>query len=287
LLEIPENFSVQIGKSDIFYKLFGEKKLFSSLPSILKLAIFDLLFIILRRSIYDIARFRCCERKQTGAVRLLLDLIHSGFEQDVLVIQRIVRLVGIMCVSGVSTQDLKAFLKLLRKPSPYSMSLLQALKTMNRGEDGIVKASPSSFLNFGGDDKALLIEPYQFPFEKEYQICTWIRVENQSNSNQKQHLISLLNGSIGVDIFIEREMLHVLVANATSEVSAVECGVYALTPGVWYHICVTHSKPRMSLFPKYELVVHIDHQVVFQNTLRFPNASAIGLMTSASLGRGF
>lgn len=261
------------------------------MPSFYKKSTLDILWILLHRSLYDVVRFRCCEEKNFGLITLLLRLLDfESQSSDVLINKRIIRLIGVVSVSGISSQDLRAFLYLLKKPSLYSISLLQSLKMMNKIEEGIVKASPLSFFNFSGHEQGLTIDSRMFPFQKEYQILFWFRMETPSVvdvTSDKSHLISLLNGNLGLDIYLEKSVVCVKVTNSLSEYTALECGDYPLTPGVWYHLCVTHTKPRMSLFPKHELSVHLDHQLVFQDVMRFPSAAAIGVMSNASVGNSF
>jgi hypothetical protein len=289
-IEIPENYAICIGGASKLYKIFSSSNLFHSLPSFFKKSILDILWILLHRSIYDVVRFRCFEDNNLGFIALLLKLLtFDGDASDVLINKRIIRLIGIVSVSGISPQDLRAYLYLLRKPSLYSISLLQSLKMMNKIEEGIVKASPLSFFNFSGHEQGLTIDPRIFPFQKEYQILFWFRFESSLDEEfvKRSHLISLLNGNLGLDVYLEKNIVCVKVANSSSEHTTLECGDYPLTAGVWYHLCITHTKPRMSLFAKHELSVHLDHQPVFQDVMRFPSASAIGVMSNASIGNAF
>jgi hypothetical protein len=47
-----------------------------------------------------------------------------------------------------------------------------------------------------------------------------------------------------------------------------------LQRGVWYHIVMRHSKPRLSLFSSDELSIHIEETLVYQENVRFPAPSS-------------
>ena len=93
---------------------------------------------------------------------------------------------------------------------------------------------------------------------------------------------------MGIDILIESKHLVLRLGYPDGEVITLNCSDFPLTRDVWYHLCVTHTKPRMAIFAKYELTVHIDGQVIYQGPVRFPLTSNVDtIMRNASIGDGF
>lgn len=118
--------------------------------------------------------------------------------------KRIIHLLGIVSEAGISLPDLKLYLSLLKERTDLSLSLLQALKVMIREDNGISKATISSYFDFGGEGAGLFVRSSnnnvaqsaynfsananQFPFLKEFQMCTWFRIENfESQSTSSPH----------------------------------------------------------------------------------------------------
>ena len=83
------------------YQLLSSFSLFHSLPIYFKKGILDILWLILHRSLYDVVRFRCCEGNE-GIVNILLQLLNIENEtvDDLLINKRIIRLIGIVSISG-------------------------------------------------------------------------------------------------------------------------------------------------------------------------------------------
>ena len=109
------------------------------------------------------------------------------------------------------------------------------------------------------------------------------------NGSHRQHIVSVVDSSYhGVDIYLEHNALTISISDAKSPPTIIvfDAKDLRLTRGVWYHLAVRHVKPRLSLFSKDELSIYLDNHLVFQDNVRFPNASHIG-STSLVCGRNF
>ena len=255
----------------------------------------------MKGNVYNIIRFQSSV-DENGAIEtfalvpLLLNLLGKSLESNVplSVLKRIIHLTGIAGSAGMSTTDMKLFLTFLRTPSELTVSLLQSLKIM-LGQDHITsevrvkKASPSAIFDFGGCGSGLTTHLTTFPFSREYQFCTWFRVENfeaerdyasqgyqqrafNVNDKATQHVMTWHNSAQkGIDIFIDQRTLFVAISNSsTKDPTFVRLQDCQLQRGVWYHISVRHSKPRLALFSSDELSIHMEDQLVFQESVRFP-----------------
>lgn len=291
-VHISNESVVRIGGSEKIYNLLKDIELFITLPVPIKIGIMDILSAILSSSIYSVSRFRCCESPSFSLVEILLKIMCMK-DESVVVKKRILRVIGISAACGITPPELKLFFEQLKYPSQLSISLLQTLKLMTSIDDGVVKASPAAFFNFGGDERALRITPGNSPFQKEYQMFMWFRIErfgeNKGSAvDQQQHLVTCMDGNVGVDIFINSKHIAVRLCYGSSEESIITCNDFELSCAVWYHVCITHTKPRLAIFAKYELSVHIDGQVVFQGPARFPQTSSGDLvLRDASIGDRF
>jgi hypothetical protein len=225
-IEVPrESYTIKIGGSRRIYTLLSSPDLFHALPLGFCKCFLDVLHLVMIRSSYDVIRFQCHgmedQTSQTeGLTRILLKLIkyiqqqETGRWENHPSTKRIIHLLGLSSSAGISTTDLRDFLMLLREPSDVSLSLLQALKTMIRHDNAIVKAAPASFFNLGGEGAGLVSEKAAFPFSKEYQFCTWFRVEKFATTGAEvQHVVSVLNDAgYGIDVFLRDRLLHISMA---------------------------------------------------------------------------
>ena len=264
--------------------LLDDKKLFNSLPLFVQKSTLDILCFTLRRGVHDVARFRYCEQIfKRGIIDILLGLLSDVVLMDrmavtreqILIAKRVIRLIGVVAVCGMVTPELKKFLSLLRLPSLFSISLLQALKAILAVNDAIVKAYPLSFFDFCDSKAGLAIAPFSFPFSKEYQVSFWFRVDSYSKktTGNTQYLFTYMNNSNGLMVFLEDDVLCVSVSNGPTETTLIKCADNIISEGVWYHFCIAHNKPRMTLFAKYEMSITLDGKILFQDIVRFPSAA--------------
>ena len=282
-----------MGESREAFVLLLQPDLFNSLPLEFRQSMLDILFLIMKGNVYNIIRFQSSGDGQGSIesfalVSLLLNLLDRSIQQNVniVVLKRIIHLIGIAGTAGMCITDLKTYFNFLRTPSELSVCLLQSLKIM-LGQDHITsevrvkKASPAAIFDFGGSGAGLTTHLTTFPFSREYQFCTWFRVENfeverdyasqgyqQRAFNQSdkltQHVMTLQNSSQkGVDIFIDQRTLSIAISNSNKDPMFIRLQDCQLQRGVWYHISVRHSKPRLALFSSDELTIHIEDQLVF------------------------
>ena len=331
LVVIPIGFSIIIGGSTTIFNILRHEGLFAAFPLPLQKGFLDVLFLLLHRNPYDVARFECYgdsvidtaslpTSRLSGAEansmneymrdadienltinRLLLDLLGKSCEMSsseyVPVQKRIIRVLGATCTAGISVTNLKDFMQHLRYPSELTVSLLKALKAMMKYNNAVAKAAPGSFFNLGGYGAGILSEPVQYPFSKECHFFTWFRVESFTDSTYKdgqkvcdhewrQHIMTIRNASFGgMDVYIENRILYLAIfENNNVLVRLIKIEERRLSRGVWYHVSIRHGKPRFALLSKDEITVYIDHQLIFQDSVRFP--SNLGLV-EISVGRNF
>jgi hypothetical protein len=292
---IPIGFTIKISGSAKIYTILSNRELFHSFPIALQRGFFDILYFLLKRSSYDVIRFQCYagdgsnKGNENEITRILLNLLDdksSSLLFSIPICKRIIRLLGSICAAGISVLDMKDFLGLLKTPTELTNSTLHSLKMMMKEDNAIVKASPHCFFNFGGFGSGLFSESVPFPFQKEYHIFTWFRIENFDNSDNdnvnldgpwKQHLISIMNSQqYGLDVYIENKLIKIAVIDARGPPQIISIETHPLRRGVFYHISIKHCKPRLSIFSKDEMTVYIDHQQVFQDDIRFPNSTLLG-----------
>ena len=309
-----------MGGSKKLGRLLCQPDLVCSLPSILQKGILELLYVILRRGTYDVTRFQYRVVDYDGSDadgetmnedhsksicmnRVLLDLLHHfssilSVASSQQICEKVIRLLGVTFTAGCTPEDLKEILHFLRTPSSLTLPLLQTMKSIMKQDMSMTKASPSAFFSFGGYSSGIYSVFGQFPFTREYQFFTWFRIDKFENSNSsssdtmhsgRQHIISVVDSAFnGIDVYIEQNILTISVSDSKTPATLIRFGSKEVrfTRGVWYHIAVRHAKPRLSLFSKDEMSIHIDKILVFQDFVRFPNASLIG-STSLVCGRNF
>ena len=316
-----------MGGSKKLGRLLCQPDTFCSLPTLLQKGIFDLLYVILRKGTYDVARFqyRVVDYKvddidsdamnednsqSISLNRVLLDLLQhyssiitvSSSQQ---ICEKIIRLLGVTFTAGCTPEDLKEMLRFFRAPTGLTLPLLQAMKSIMKQDISMTKASPSAFFSFGGFSSGIYSVFGPFPFTREYQFFTWFRIDKFENSSSgesgtspssdadvslgRQHIVSVVDSSFnGIDVYIEQNVLNISVSDSKTPATVIRFGSkdVRFTRGVWYHIAVRHAKPRLALFSKDEMSIYIDKILVFQDSVRFPNAAHIG-STSLVCGRNF
>jgi len=287
---IPERYTIHTEGSQYVYDILTQPNVFIKLSISLQKGFLDIMYLILRRSSYDVIRFLFYVLKihqiDISINHLLLNLLNYYKESHecLSISKRIIRLLGIVSGAGISVIDLKEYLSLLRFPTLLSLSLLQSLKTMIKQNNTVTKACPYYFFNFGGYGAGIHSLPTPFPFAKEYHLFTWFRVEsfkdnsnniNNIESNWKQHIMSVINSTgQGIDIYLEDNHIMISVVDHRNK-SWSFLIPNALKRGVWYHISVRHSKPRLSLFARDQMTIHLDHQLVFEDYVKYPSYSYI------------
>jgi Domain of unknown function (DUF4704) len=242
--------------------------------------------------------------------RVLLDLLQRysntiAVSSSQQICEKIIRLLGVTFTAGCTPEDLKEMLRFFRAPTGLTLPLLQALKSIMKQDISMTKASPSAFFSFGGFSSGIYSVFGPFPFTREYQFFTWFRIDKFESSSSgepgsssssdgdvilgRQHIVSVVDSSFnGIDVYIEQNVLNISVSDSKTPATVIRFGSkdVRFTRGVWYHIAVRHAKPRLALFSKDEMAIYIDKILVFQDSVRFPNAAHIG-STSLVCGRNF
>ena len=222
-------------------KLLASPTSFGAKRVRLRKAILDILYIILRKSTYNVIRFQCFEEMknpETGEhmtlICLFLNLLSrttDGHEYYA-VTKRIIRLFGVIMSCGVRTADIKEILFQLQPQSDVNVCWLQALKVMMKKENVVTKASPPHFFNFGGLKSGLFSVLRPFPFPKEYQIFTWFRLESfldtkvdlvqrsalsvsmQHSYQTSQSIVCISSSEYTVDVCVENRFLTIKILSS-------------------------------------------------------------------------
>lgn len=306
-LFIPSKFTINIDGDVEVYEILKKQQLFMNLSIQIQKGLLDVLYIILQNP-YDVTRFHCYGDRLSSdpsIVRetlnsLLLKLLRTYQEDHTIdsneslkVQKRILRLLGVTCAAGLEVNELHQILVMLQKPSAITIPLLKAIKRMMKHNYAIEKATPSIFFNFGGYGSGIIstLDNRPNPFQKEYHCFTWFRVEsfqaNEDTQNWRQHIMAFRGVNLGgLDVYIENRCLIVAIIESTGVPIRIIRLDTRLFEGVWYHVSVRHSKPRFGFFSRDELLIHLDHQVLLQENVKYPSISAMGAL-EFSCGRNF
>ena len=306
-LFIPSKFTINIDGDVEVYEILKKQQLFINLPMQIQKGLLDILYVILQNP-YDVTRFHCYGDRLTSdpSIRretlnsLLIKLLRKYQEdssidsnESLKVQKRILRLLGVTCAAGLEVNELHQILVMLQKPSAITIPLLKAIKRMMKHNYAIEKATPSIFFNFGGYGSGITsnLDNRPNPFQKEYHCFTWFRVEsfesNEESQNWRQHVMTFRGINLGgLDVYIETRCLVVAIIESTGVPIKIIKLDTRLIAGVWYHVSVRHSKPRFGIFSRDELSIYLDHQVVFQENIKYPSVSSMGAL-EFSCGRNF
>jgi hypothetical protein len=317
-IEFPSTFSIRVGSTSCIYEALKDTKNFLQYEHDTICGVLDTLYLIFRRNVSDIIRFRCGEehkKHHTTLVRIFLNLLESALTNiaNESISKRVIRLIGLVSLSGISGAEFKDYIKYLTEPSMLTNSLLQSLKYMLSPKEEAEKASPSAYFCMGGKNgSGIYVDQNPTNFGKDFQIAFWFKVEvfavstdtsssiqeieisdiqtntSYADIHDKQHLITILNAkNEGFDIFLENRSLHLFIDDAKGEVLNVSFEEHSLEEGVWYHLVVSYSKPRWAMFNSDQLAVHIDGVKVFEGYVKFPRESNFQENSKLILGQNF
>lgn len=261
--------------------------------------VLDTLYLILRRSIYDIVRFRCGEEFKDGNLsltHLLLNLLERvfGIASFLPLSKRIVRLLGIVSLSGMTSSEFKNYIKHLTQPSSLTNAMLQSLNAMLFQQDSIEKACPSAFFCLGGFNAGLRAVSNPLDFNKDFQLMLWFRVENfgpdyGGDISFSQKLISCGNSrQEGFNILLHKQSLCLSVSDSSSaEPFEFAFSEHTVRRGVWYHLIVSHLKPKFVLFNSDTLSVTLDNKKIFDENVRLPRGGKSAESSAFVVGHNF
>jgi hypothetical protein len=296
------------------YEVLRLKEGFHDLPLDLKAGFLDILYLILRRSVYDVIRFSQWNfiasskseskenaatpqlqvsspaAKKEGLMKSLIALLPSDSNklqpstESIPIYKRIIRLLGVVGAAGLSVEDVSLYLQLLRYPSALTNALLQAFHIMLKNDVNVLKAYPLYLFSFGGHGAGMVSTNLVSPFNREIHFFTWFRIESfdsissspsvmKSKSKSTQHIFKLVTATDkSIDLFVEERYIAVSVSYGSGGAEPSYARIdQQLRRGVWYHIALRHAKPpRLSLFARDEISIHLDHVLVFQESFRFP-----------------
>lgn len=293
-IRFPDEFAVQIGGAVDVYDLLSDVVAFNSYPILVRKGIFDTLYLILRRGTYDVVRFRCHETESSrdgGIINILLNILNAYYTSKNLISlsKRIIRILGILCSPSLTPAEFKRFLKFLRFPSLISNSLLHALKTMIRQDDSIVKSAPVSFFNFGGIGSGLYSYQNSEFIKNEFQICMWFRIETfrSSTSNvseyvEEEELISCVNKN-GFKLYMREKRIFLDVIEPSGSVESFGIEGFQTRKGVWYHLIMTHSRPRFALFHRSKICLKVDGVILFDHLVGMSDNNTSKMQTKSPI----
>jgi hypothetical protein len=312
----------------------------------MRCAILDVLTALLAPSYHNVLRFQCfdaslingghslsdrCDRgnASTRLLTVLLDRFQeiSGDDGSHSLARRVIRLVGISTVGGINESEMKYILEQANTSEALSLCWLQALDIMfqsfRNGEN--INEGPSEFFNFGGRDSGIFSVLRPFPFNKEYQIFAWFRLEGRRHdrsvssetngqlrtptknsycpdirksvdtkeSLNRQSLFCMNSSESSVDICVENNVLTVYICDCrNAEVTSIALKNFpvscvGLHNQEWYHVCVKHTRPTgLNFFGSDELTVSLNFKPACQVNVRFPTSSGHTL-TELSVGKNF
>jgi hypothetical protein len=196
----------------LLFRILKQPDLFHSLSFSLKRSILDVLFLIMQKNIYNIARLQFSDltfsiTAESSFCRIFLKLLETvnnsssssssssspsrpalsssypSISESLIISKKIIKLIGLSSSIGMSQPTLRKFLTFLRTPSELTLSLLHAMNAMFHYDIGSMKSFPSSFFTFGGPGAGLFTSLSSFPFTKEYQIALWFRCEDVIDSS--------------------------------------------------------------------------------------------------------
>lgn len=240
----------------------------------LKKGILDVLYLILKRSIYDVLRFRSVE-KQRHQWSLVSILLHQlDIAKELFISKRLIRLIGVVAQVNITAKELKNFLERLKSPSELALSLLQAFKMMLKQDESSSKYTHTSFFSFGGTNAGLFSHYSSVFINKDLQVSMWFRIESLSSA-KTQHLLWCSNDENQcVDIFIHDKTLGFYVDSQGPALTLVLD--LTLRAGTWYYLHVSFIRHRWSLFNRNQLTINLDSKVVFQEFVKLPKFALKG-----------
>lgn len=250
-----------------------ESSAFHHLGILVQYGLLDILFLILRRSFFDVVRFRSIEKDSShkSIVTLLLRLLDLTMDQ--LLSKRIIRLIGVVGQVAITAKEMRNFLERLKTPNELSLSLLQSFKLMLRQDDSSGRYSHSSFFSFGGYRSGLFSHASTVFIKQELQMSMWFRVESfvlAEESSSRPRLLWCSNEELCcLDIFIDGRNLCFYVDQQATPVM-VRVPELTLKSGVWYYLHVSFMKHRWSLWNKNQLIINLDNKAVYQEFVKLP-----------------
>lgn len=201
---------------------------FMALSGAIQARILSLMDEGLRAGLCSVIRLRLsCESSQI--VWCLLELLKeltcrtdvetNRYTEKRGLIDALSRVVGMVCSAGLEVDELKGLLRELREPSAMTQPLVAALAVMTRrdsasnNKSGALKCpAVQSIFNFDGEGAGLVLPTVRWPFAQEYQILSWVRVEQPAASasvgvhgaKRRVHLVTLTTQmGAGVDYYLE------------------------------------------------------------------------------------
>ena len=302
VLEIPSDYRFKLQGGLEVYAVLDDIEQFCAASELLINCFLETLCIVLRNE-YDAIRLRSVET--SGSVQSsvttclparILALLGACIEPRSLsdgIMKRLIRLFQLVAPVSITPSELHDYLRLLKKPTNLSLSLLQGLETITDPRTS-VKAFPDAVFNFWGDGAGVNIPGVAFPFVKEMQVDFYFRVELNAHDEArgahrtKQCLVTMLDLlDQGVEISVEERQVCVRISSSPIDSTFVRLEDVRIEDGVWYHFTLLYGKAKFSLFGTDDLSVLIDGDTAYAGNARFPTPSQLGEIDNFSIGKKF
>lgn len=302
----PKMFISAVGGSKIFSFLKPEVFFGASLS--LQLTSIKAFQTVLSQDTYAVTNFQ--NGQGLHLVSLLMELItqllykldkyaisSDDIDIEFDIAKELCKLVGTVGAAGITSHDLKSYMKILASaetPPKLRSSLLSTLPLLAGAPfyDKLVPSwrrrtnqlpPPAAFFSINGhaDSKSGIKLPFeQWPFENEYQVTMWIRFERLPVSGSTVLVFALSSEEDGSGLVLSADSSGVLslrvgdsgvIAKTGSPPSSYRCGGVMLKH--WHFLSLTHSKPRrgaLAMFQKDSLTLSLDHKCVLSVAVPVP-----------------
>jgi hypothetical protein len=302
VLEIPSDYYIRMQGGLEVYAVLDDIAQFCAASELLINCFLETLCIVLRNE-YDAIRLRSIET--SGSVQSsvttclparILALLGACIEPRSLsdgTMKRLIRLFQLVAPVSITPSELHDYLRLLKKPTNLTLSLLQGLETTMDPRTS-AKAFPDAVFNFWGDGAGVNIPGVAFPFVKEMQVDFYFRVELNAHDEArdthrtKQCLVTMLDLlDQGVEISVEERQVCVRISSSPIDSTFVRLEDVRIEDGVWYHFTLLYGKAKFSLFGTDDLSILIDGDTAYAGNARFPTPSQLGEIDNFSIGKNF
>mmetsp|Transcript_3651 Transcript_3651/g.5568 ORF Transcript_3651/g.5568 Transcript_3651/m.5568 type:complete len:2959 (-) Transcript_3651:158-9034(-) len=245
--------------------------------------------------IYALVRFCCGEvwgrKRSLSAVLDLFDMARISHHN---LLFPIVRLLGLICTTGVTVDELKRLIRVGSEPSDFDYVLDQYLvvKALTTAAEGcsestfwVGKTNQKFFFTFGKQPKGICrtIQALpNWPFRNDFGMAVWFRSESISEEKPAKLVTVLSPCGAGTEVSIvslksDKAASVIVITVFDAGHANVERAIVkncVLVPQVWYHLAVRHTRSRLkgvfSLSARQQVSVFLDGMLILTEPMKFP-----------------
>ena len=242
--------------------------------------------------VYNIVRL---QQDWPGAITQVYNLLECLAQTDKCdhLFGPVIRLLGLLCTSGVSVCQLRQMLSLiteLQAKPKAQLLLVRALRVATEGASRssvlVGKASPRSFFSFRygkGVRRAICLQKTPWPFRNDFGMALWFRAERFSASSTLLRVtneaengieVSLLPLELNAATGTTATVLAVSVLENGQPSQIIRVNSCVLLSRVWYHVAIRHTRSRLkgvfSLSSREQLSIMLDGKTMLTESFRFP-----------------